>query len=171
MTTSNHHYPPNSTLMSKTTHQQQQYIIPMHHTNIFHIPFFSLQQASVTANTSLIHFLLVMQQISCLHNIARPLSNIPYNRKINLASLFFCFFKYDSCSIWQNKNKYSIFEMLQLIFKKCKHIPPIIIIREIYLDFLLCPINHQSKQFNRYHWPYKKCPIEQVPVSSWILQN
>jgi hypothetical protein len=43
----------------------------------------------VTANTSLIHFLLVMQQISCLHNIARPLSNIPYNRKINLASLFF----------------------------------------------------------------------------------
>ena len=89
MTTSNHHYPPNSTLMSKTTHQQQQYIIPMHHTNIFHIPFFSLQQASVTANTSLIHFLLVMQQISCLHNIARPLSNIPYNRKINLASLFF----------------------------------------------------------------------------------
>ena len=89
MTTSNHHYPPNSTLMSKTTHQQQQYIIPMHHTNIFHIPFFSLQQASVTANTSLIHFLLVPQQISCLHNIARPLSNIPYNRKINLASLFF----------------------------------------------------------------------------------
>lgn len=119
MTTSNHHYPPNSTLMSKTTHQQQQYIIPMHHTNIFHIPFFSLQQASVTEIPSLIHFLLVLQQISCLHNIARPLSNIPYNRKINLASLFFfCFFKYDSCSIWQNKNKYNIFEMLQLIFKK-----------------------------------------------------